>query len=198
MVWMIAQVGGGCKEGTLGLLAPDPRQRAAWPSGLPFGGIGAGSKGPARGGRAGLGGHGAQRVRRDAEHAGLPLSVTATAVTPSPPGKGASPLFMRALGRGSPTVAPLRVGLRAPSWSREAATSCGGRRRLLGLLRPWGGDGDMLQARSPGFGAGSPGSGGPGGNAPWRSARLRRGAPVAHRDPSLRGAPSARRARVTA
>ena len=54
MVWMIAQVGGGCKEGTLGLLAPDPRQRAAWPSGLPFGGIGAGSKGPARGGRAGL------------------------------------------------------------------------------------------------------------------------------------------------
>ena len=53
-------------------------------------------------------------ARRDAKHARLPLSVTATAVTPSPPGKGASPLFVRALGRGSPTVAPLRVGLCAP------------------------------------------------------------------------------------
>ena len=40
------------------------------------------------------------------------------------------------LGRGSPTVAPLRVGLRPPSWLREAATSCGGRRRLLRRLRP--------------------------------------------------------------
>ena len=33
-------------------------------------------------------GHASQRARRDAEHARLPLSVTATAVTPSPPGKG--------------------------------------------------------------------------------------------------------------
>ena len=56
-----------------------------------------------------------------------------TAVTPSPPGKGAG---LRALGRGSPTVAPLRPCLRAPPWSRETASSCGGRRRLLGLLRP--------------------------------------------------------------
>ena len=53
-------------------------------------------------------------ARRDAKHARLPLSVTATAVTPSPPGKGASPLFLVELGRGSPTVAPLRVRL-APS-----------------------------------------------------------------------------------
>ena len=60
-------------------------------------------------------------VRRDAEHARLPLSVTATAVTPSPPGKGASPLFMRALGRDSPTVAPLRVGL-----ARSASVERGG------------------------------------------------------------------------
>ena len=28
--------------------------------------------------------------------------------------------------------------MRAPPQLREAATSCGGRRRLLGLLRPWG------------------------------------------------------------
>ena len=72
-------------------------------------------------------------ARRDAEHARLPLSVTATAVTPSPPGKA---FLLHALGRGSPTVAPLRVTLCAPSWSREAATSCGGRRRLLLLPRP--------------------------------------------------------------
>ena len=32
-------------------------------------------------------GHGARQARRDAEHARLPLSVTAFAVTPSPPGK---------------------------------------------------------------------------------------------------------------
>ena len=56
-----------------------------------------------------------------------------TAVTPSPPGKGAG---LRALGRGSPTVAPLRVTLRAPPQLREAASSCGDRRRLLLLLRP--------------------------------------------------------------
>ena len=56
-----------------------------------------------------------------------------TAVTPSPPGKGAG---LRALGRGSPTVAPLRVTLRAPPQLREAASSCGGRRRLLLFLRP--------------------------------------------------------------
>ena len=80
-------------------------------------------------------GHGAQRVRRDAKHARLPLSVAATAVTPSPPGKGASPLLLVALGRGSPTVAPLRPCLRPPPWLREAATSCGGRRRVLLLLR---------------------------------------------------------------
>ena len=52
------------------------------------------------------GGHASQRARRDAKHARLPLSVTAAAVTPSPPGTGAG---LRALGRGSPTVAPLRV-----------------------------------------------------------------------------------------
>ena len=46
--------------------------------------------------------------------------------------------MLHALGRGSPTVAPLRVTLCAPSWSREAATSCGGRRRLRMLLRPCG------------------------------------------------------------
>ena len=45
--------------------------------------------------------------------AGLSLSVTATAVTPSPPGKGT---WLRELGRSSPTVAPLRPGLRPPSW----------------------------------------------------------------------------------
>ena len=50
-----------------------------------------------------------------------------------PSGEGAG---LRALGRGSPTVAPLRPCLRAPPWLREAATSCGGRRRLLRLLRP--------------------------------------------------------------
>ena len=43
---------------------------------------------------------------------------------------------MVALGRDSPAVAPLRVELRPTPWLREAATSCGGRRRLLRLLRP--------------------------------------------------------------
>ena len=47
---------------TLGLLAPDPRQRAAWPSGLPFGGIRL-SGGPARGERAGLAGVTARGLR---------------------------------------------------------------------------------------------------------------------------------------
>ena len=48
------------------------------------------------------------------------------------------PSRLVALGRDSPAVAPLRVELRPPPWLREAATSCGGRRRLLRLLRPWG------------------------------------------------------------
>ena len=91
----------------------------------------------ARQARRACGGHGAQRVRRDAKHARLPLSVTATAVTPSPPGKGASPLLLVALGRGSPTVAPLRPCLRPSPWLREAATSCGGRRRVLLFLRSY-------------------------------------------------------------
>ena len=43
------------------------------------------------------------------ETCGVPPIRHGTAVTPSPPGKGASPLFVRALGRGSPAVAPLRV-----------------------------------------------------------------------------------------
>ena len=45
-------------------------------------------------------------ARRDAEHAGFYLSVTAAAVTPSPLGKEA---WLVELGRDSPTVAPLRV-----------------------------------------------------------------------------------------
>ena len=93
-------------QGTLGLLAPDPRQRAFGSLDSHSGGSGR-VGGPARGGRAGLAGVTARiRARRDAEPAGLPLSVTACAVTPSPPGKGAG---LVALGRDSPTVAPLRV-----------------------------------------------------------------------------------------
>ena len=67
-----------------------------------------------------------------------------TAVTPSPPGKDTG---LVALGRGSPTVAPLRVGVRAPSWLREAATSCGGRRRPLLLLRPCTATGNLRHVR---------------------------------------------------
>ncbi len=40
--------------GTLGLLAPDPRQRAAWPSGLPFGGSDIGSRARLAEGEPGL------------------------------------------------------------------------------------------------------------------------------------------------
>ena len=98
-------------------------------------------EGPAREGRAGLAWVTAQGLRpfslgaprRGACEA--PPIRHGTAVTPSPPGKA---FLLRALGRDSPTVAPLRVELRPPPWLREAATSCGGRRRLLRLLRPWG------------------------------------------------------------
>ena len=46
-------------EGTLGLLAPDPRQRAAWPSGLPFGGIRLGWRPGSQRARRACRGHGA-------------------------------------------------------------------------------------------------------------------------------------------
>ena len=95
--------------GDAGAARPRPSPKSLRLSGLSFGGIVIGRRHGAQRARRACRGHGARRVRRDAEHARLPLSVTATAVTPSPPGKGASPLFMRALGRGSPTVAPLRV-----------------------------------------------------------------------------------------
>ena len=180
-----------CVGGTLGLLAPDPRQRAFGSLDSHSGGIRLGWRPGSRRASRACGGHGAQRVRRDAEHARLPLFVTAFAVTPSPPGKGVG---LRALGRDSPTVAPLRVGLRAPPWLREAASSCGGRRRLLGLLRPWGEDGDKRRVLTRGSGQAAPVPGVQGAMPPREPARPRRGAPIAHRDPRKRGAPSARRA----
>ena len=94
-------------RGNAGASRPRPSPEGFHPSGLSFGGIGAGSKGPAHGGCAGLEGVTARiRARRDAKHARFSLSVTATAVTPSPLGKV---FLLHALGRGSPTVAPLRV-----------------------------------------------------------------------------------------
>ena len=66
--------------------------------------------------RAGRG-HGAQRVRRDAKPARLPLSVTATAVTPSPPGKG--------LGCVSSGGAPLR----SPRFAHACVLRLRGKRR---------------------------------------------------------------------
>ena len=75
-------------EGTLGLLAPDPRQRAFGSLDSHSGGIRLGWRPGSRRASRACGGHASQRARRDAEHARLPLSVTASAVTPSPPGKG--------------------------------------------------------------------------------------------------------------
>ena len=92
-------------------------------------------EGTARGGRAGLAGVTAHRgcaATRLCE--ALPIR-HGTAVTPSPLGKAAG---WGALRRGSPTVTPLRPVARVPFQGLEAATSCGGRRRLLLLLRPCG------------------------------------------------------------
>ena len=75
-------------------------------------------------------------ARRDAKPARLPLSVTASAVTPSPPGKDAG---LVAPGRGSPAVAPLPPVSRVPFQGQEASTSCEGRRRVRLLLRTRGG-----------------------------------------------------------
>ena len=131
--------------GTLGLLAPDPRQRA-------FGSLDSHS-GRIRLGRRARRATGAPRLRGsrlatgEARRGacGAPPIRHGSCRDTFPSGEGGLRPFswLVALGRGSPTVAPLRPCLRAPPWLREAASSCGGRRRLLGLLRPWSGDGDM-------------------------------------------------------
>ena len=181
---------GRLRWGTLGLLAPGPRQRAFGPLDSHSGGSGW-VGGPARGGRAGLAGvtaHSGCAATRNMRGSPYP-SRHSRDTFPSGEGVG-----LRALGRGSPTVAPLRVGLRAPPWLREAATSCGGRRRLLGLLRPWGEDGDKRRVLTRGSGQAAPVPGCQGAMPPGEPARPRRGAPIAHRDPRKRGAPYARRA----
>ena len=67
--------------------------------------------------RRACGGHASQRARRDAKHARLPLSVTAAAVTPSPPGKG--------LGCARSGGAPLR----SPRFAHACALRHGRERR---------------------------------------------------------------------
>ena len=68
------------------------------------------------------GGHGAQRVRRDAKPARLPLSVTAYAVTPSPPGQGGFAPFRGCARSGG---APLR----SPRFAHACALRHGRERR---------------------------------------------------------------------
>ena len=118
--------------GRLGLLAPDPCQRAFGSLGSHSGGSGWGG-GPARGRRAGLARVTPRKGRGATRLCGAPPIRHGNCRDTFPSGEGAG---LRALGRDSPTVAPLRPCLRAPPWSREAASSCGGRRRLLLLLRP--------------------------------------------------------------
>ena len=120
-------------KGTAGASRPRPSPEGRMALWTPVRGIMIGWRPGSRRASRACGGHASQRARRDAVHARFPPIRHGTAVTPSPPGKGAG---LRALGRGSPTVAPLRVTLRAPPQLREAASSCGGRRRLLLLLRP--------------------------------------------------------------
>ena len=85
-------------------------------------------EGPARGG------HGAQRVRRDAVVRGSPYPSRHRRDT-FPAGEGSWVGRARA---GLPYGHPLRPVSRVPFQGLEAATSCGGRRRLLLLLRPCG------------------------------------------------------------
>ena len=120
-------------KGTAGASRPRPSPEGRMALWTPVRGIMIGWRPGSRRASRACGGHASQRARRDAVHARFPPIRHGTAVTPSPPGKGAG---LRALGRGSPTVAPLRVTLRAPPQLREAASSCGGRRRLLLFLRP--------------------------------------------------------------
>ena len=195
------------EEGTLGLLAPDPRQRA-------FGSLDSHSEGIIVGWRPGsrrasraCGGHGAQRVRRDAEHARLPLSVTATAVTPSPPGKDslvgrarAGLPYGRPASRGVARSVMVERGgvlLRRPTEATQAPpamrrcgkmqllrlVSCGGR---LGLLAP-----DPCQRAFGSLGSHSGGSGWGGGPARGRRAGLARVTPRKGRGATrcMRGSP---------
>ena len=62
------------------------------------------------------------QVRRDAEHAAFSPFGTVFAVAPSLLVKDAG---LVKHGHGAPAVATLRPGLRAPSWVRVAASSCG-------------------------------------------------------------------------
>ena len=84
---------GDCPGGRLGLLAPDPRQRAFGSLDSHSGGSGL-VGGPARGGRAGLAGVTARGLRPFSLGAprrgacGAPPIRHGTGVTPSPPGKG--------------------------------------------------------------------------------------------------------------
>ena len=121
-------------SGDAGASRPRPSPKSLRLSGLSFGGIRQGWRARLAEGEPGLQG---SRRTEGAPRRGTceaPPIRHGTAVTPSPPGKDS---LLRALGRDSPTVAPLRPCLRAPPWGQEAATSCGGRRRLLRLLRPY-------------------------------------------------------------
>ena len=108
-------------RGRLGLLAPDPRQRAAWPSGLPFGGMQLGLEARRAEGAPRLWGSRLATGEARRGCAGLPLSVTATAVTPSPPGKGASPRLARSvMGAGGGDL------LRGPTEAAQAPSAMPG------------------------------------------------------------------------
>ena len=137
------------------------------------------------------------------ETCGVPPIRHGTAVTPSPPGKGASPLFVRALGRGSPAVAPLRVRvahsamverggdlLRRPTEVTPAPPAMG--RVWRGAAHPYW----MYRKRRTRIHSQADHNSkrGTRGQRPPGPARPRRASPFARRDPCKRGAPVARRA----
>ena len=138
---MRVELGGG----RLGLLAPDPRQRAFGSLDSHSGGSLLGG-GPARGGRAGLAGVTPRKGRGATRLCGAPPIRRGFRRDTFPSGEGGG---LRELGRGSPTVAPLRVGvarsalvegggdlLRRPTEAALAPLAMGrcGRLHLLGLV----------------------------------------------------------------
>ena len=187
-------------RGDAGAPRPRPSPKSLRLSGLSFGGDWnkAERPGSRRASRA-CRGHGAQRARRDAEHARLPLSVTAAAVTPSPPGKGlgcarsgGAPLRSPRFAWGDARSTMVERGgdlLRRPTEVTPAPPAMG---RVRGVAHPYW----MYRKRRTRIHSQADHNSkrGTRGQRPPGPARPRRASPFARRDPCKRGAPVARRA----
>ena len=194
-------------RGDAGASRPRPSPKSLRLSGLSFGGIRLGRRPGSRKASRACEGHASQRARRDAVYARLPLSVTATAVTPSPPGKDslvgrarAGLPYGRPASRGVARSVMVERGgvlLRRPTEATQAPpamrrcgkmqllrlVSCGGR---LGLLAP-----DPRQRAFGSLDSHSGGSGWGGGPARGRRAGLARVTPRKGRGATrcMRGSP---------